>query len=1444
MFDNVNGITQQELLALTINELFTQNILKKEDFPPSLIKGLRAEDTTPILSSAQMSVMIEYITQNIDWDLLERSTYGQDVYFNGENGLYTSLKDAIIDYCDTKDYKRINFEHYKSDKPYWNESVERLLQLICQKIDPDFLQKYEKSGKLIVNEDNTIDLEHLRGAIAPKSTTEVAEMRIIDIAHADAGNSFCSEDDLYIYETFYSYLSLVIRTSETSNDKFIVNFRNVLFKPEAEPIFAAIDAGDKISAEDLRKIIGLTDDEKGEYVDTIYSLMNVPTLEDNKTYYVSYGSKTDKEVFKIVKNPWVVPWYNVDGQTYDTVRGADKELSALTNSDKLDFTRKNTDDLLSTSSQAMQDAMEARERVVKYVINRREAEEFSEEWDINYRTNVIYGNINMNDRQILVDSGEVMTVLGGCMSFKLDGILPTAQWTSYKDHYVAICYSPLEQQEGETEPLLWQDSEVEDYLRSIVDSIVDDVNNNVIVDAVTFLREFTRIDGGETGHKLIANIDCVPREEQIENTFSVALAEGLHYIGKFGCVLLEEPYMIEMAENMGITLNELMDLAEFHYNDFYRQYINLTPRWIRLIMPQNKRKVEVEDLNRNFWVIGQTISAISIYLFDEGGPFNDAIKELLKEIGQLWENMLYLWAAITLASQKPFYGETHSEVVVLNSNELYPSLKYDNFDQSAIANSAVISTALNKYINMYPDYNLALVPVIRINNYQHNYYETVQYPGVWVYNRNDDTPAWKIYDITTEQGELGQTISLSEHTDAIIGVRETETTYDICSPLSDAPGLTPDEDQRYYGMIREDIRIDADIQDTIKSMTLTIDLYDIGTYINAVTWEEPDDVMIRIVYSLTADYSVALDRFGVQFTKNFPHLDKHYKHEGRPLNRGYYMGELVSTPLDVARLTYSIKVMNTASLKPTTESSASLIANYTDASHAQMRLEDEAVLTKIINNYIDYNADPTSFWDATRTDAFTIGTNFYGYYNNTDYSDTRNEVDKARYDNTANFYLDEQAWRTSNGNYFRSNEEIKNTTILFVEGEKRCSYESTTNTSVPSYEYFPYSADTDGLLAPVFGTTSTESALTGAVLALPKRDGTRTFGFYDSHTTVGGASTFAIGTNPYVPETDDHTGPYRLIPGQPNQPITWTQSANLLPEEIAIAASTGGAGNTQWLVMLRNDTVEVADDNWRVVKVDSGHLGGITTSREVDGQMVRTYWEKYPMNVANADDNEFFMQIARTKAHLVYQADNSKTVGQIAAEVKSFFQSNNIHKSSYDDTWYYRAAILHGRYADWYIDQCRTNSYFNDWNADLLTILNNNTSGAILRESYGLEDPFGHTFTERPFAAFLTVVSVRIYVFGPSGLYSRRGIYRDADGDFSIIVNELTSNGDVDALRSGYIVISNTSPSRNLEKYKSKFKSLIPDAAIGYTYQDDPNFASYAIQWDPELEQWDTPSNP
>jgi hypothetical protein len=39
-----------------------------------------------------------------------------------------------------------------------------------------------------------------------------------------------------------------------------------------------------------------------------------------------------------------------------------------------------------------------------------------------------------------------------------------------------------------------------------------------------------------------------------------------------------------------------------------------------------------------------------------------------------------------------------------------------------------------------------------------------------------------------------------------------------------------------------------------------------------------------------------------------------------------------------------------------------ILAQYTTPSCAQMRAEDEKVLTKIIDNFVDYNTLPAEFW--------------------------------------------------------------------------------------------------------------------------------------------------------------------------------------------------------------------------------------------------------------------------------------------------------------------------------------------------------------------------------------------------------------------------------------------------------------------------------------------------
>lgn len=172
--------------------------------------------------------------------------------------------------------------------------------------------------------------------------------------------------------------------------------------------------------------------------------------------------------------------------------------------------------------------------------------------------------------------------------------------------------------------------------------------------------------------------------------------------------------------------------------------------FVKLLMPQYERNVEIEDLNRNFWVIGQSLAGISAFLFSAGSPFTKTFQGIIKEIIDIWENILYLWIAFAISMQaKKEYIDIHEEVVYLNQNNYQNEFKYDNFDnntiQSYIENNNLngieiyVKNKIDYLKAKYPTCHLCIIPVIRLNNYSHNYYTTEYYPGVFLYNRNIDT---------------------------------------------------------------------------------------------------------------------------------------------------------------------------------------------------------------------------------------------------------------------------------------------------------------------------------------------------------------------------------------------------------------------------------------------------------------------------------------------------------------------------------------------------------------------------------------------------------------------------------------------------------------------------------------------------------------------------------
>lgn len=101
---------------------------------------------------------------------------------------------------------------------------------------------------------------------------------------------------------------------------------------------------------------------------------------------------------------------------------------------------------------------------------------------------------------------------------------------------------------------------------------------------------------------------------------------------------------------------------EIKQNDIFMDYTNriesvddeekvkIVKEIMNLIMPAYKRRVEVEDLDKNFWVISTVVGSLVDVLFG-----NDGLRGILKgqtaEVMELWNNVKYLWNIIDVQAK-------------------------------------------------------------------------------------------------------------------------------------------------------------------------------------------------------------------------------------------------------------------------------------------------------------------------------------------------------------------------------------------------------------------------------------------------------------------------------------------------------------------------------------------------------------------------------------------------------------------------------------------------------------------------------------------------------------------------------------------------------------------------------------------------------------------------
>lgn len=198
---------------------------------------------------------------------------------------------------------------------------------------------------------------------------------------------------------------------------------------------------------------------------------------------------------------------------------------------------------------------------------------------------------------------------------------------------------------------------------------------------------------------------------------------------------------------------------------------DLIEKWLRLLMPQYGRRVEIEDLDRNFWVIAQVISAISNYLFGTDGPIPKTLQGLTREVSELWENVLYLWTEIAVINQtaKSDIRFVHIPLPPRESENCRHYDKFDKWDElihwSVDASGfytvtfvgskndfiTTVEKRLSYLCDQYSEQDLVVMPYLRFDNYKHNYYGSVYYPGFFIYYQKTQT--WEFKEVCERNGE-------------------------------------------------------------------------------------------------------------------------------------------------------------------------------------------------------------------------------------------------------------------------------------------------------------------------------------------------------------------------------------------------------------------------------------------------------------------------------------------------------------------------------------------------------------------------------------------------------------------------------------------------------------------------------------------------------------------
>lgn len=358
------------------------------------------------------------------------------------------------------------------------------------------------------------------------------------------------------------------------------------------------------------------------------------------------------------------------------------------------------------------------------------------------------------------------------------------------------------------------------------------------------------------------------------------------------------------------VLNSKKNLQFTRYKENEQDYIEeklktsnkkneeILSKYLRLIMPMYERIVEVEDLDRNFWVIAQVIGGISAYLFDDNSPIATMFSGILDEIVQLWENVAYLWVAMGLISQNPYYTDIKTLFIPTYNTDLMPYIKFDNFAVDNVENETtltkILETCWEKLQSLKSQYNksnLVIVPEIRCRNYYKNYYARVLYPGLIVYNRNFNSIQYYPFQINGQTASNGWVdIDLTDENDAVsinsMAMTEDENYYYFLDGLYNSEVKAK---EIYKILIRTIPTIDVSINNfhEIILNNLNLDFIDVCSKLSGGNNNIIRNLQLKSTVLLNHENSKIIQLENTVYSMSL-------SNDKKEINEGYYQGELCS----------------------------------------------------------------------------------------------------------------------------------------------------------------------------------------------------------------------------------------------------------------------------------------------------------------------------------------------------------------------------------------------------------------------------------------------------------------------------------------------------------------------------------------------------------------------